>query len=72
MTTAMKLIEEGKKEGRVEGLKEAIEMGLELKYGVDGIKLFGRINKISSVEKLEAVKEAVKIAKDIDEIEKLL
>ena len=71
-TTAAKLIEKGKIEGKIEGLKEAIEIGLELKYGVEGLKLLERINTISLVEKLEAIKEAVKISKDMEEIEKLL
>lgn len=72
MTIAAKLIEKGKIEGKMEGLKEAIELGLELKYGVEGLKLLERINRISLVEKLESIKEAVKIAKSMEEIEKLL
>ena len=72
MTTAAKLIEKGKIEGKIEGLKEAIEIGLELKYGVEGLKLLERINNISLVEKLEAIKEAVKISKNMEEIENLL
>ena len=88
MTIAAKLIEkgkiegkregerkgklEGRLEGKIEGLKEAIEIGLELKYGVEGLKLLERINNISLVEKLEAIKEAVKISKNREEIEKLL
>ncbi|MCP5003096.1 MAG: hypothetical protein GY941_03965, partial [Planctomycetes bacterium] len=76
MTTAAKLIEkgkmEGKLEGKLEGLKEAIEIGLELKYEVEGLKLFERIKAISTIEKLETIKEAVKVSKRIEEIEKLL
>ncbi|MBW7942956.1 MAG: Rpn family recombination-promoting nuclease/putative transposase, partial [Candidatus Kuenenia stuttgartiensis] len=88
MTIAAKLIEKGKiagrvegraegaiegeRKGRIEGLKEAIEIGLELKYGVKGLKLLERIRKIVVIEKLEAIKEAVKIAKNMEEIEKLL
>ena len=71
-TTAAKLIEKGKIEGKIEGLKEAIEIGLELKYGVEGLRLLERISKVSLVEKLEAIKEAVKISKNMEEIEKLL
>ena len=47
-------------------------MGLELKYGVDGLNLLERINNISFVEKLETIKESVKISKSMEEIEKLL
>jgi len=56
----------------ISGLKEAIGMGLELKYGVNGLKLSERITNISSVEKLEAIKKIVKISKGMGEIEKLL
>ncbi len=68
MTTAAKLIEKGK----IEGLKEAIEIGLELKYEAEGLKLFERIKAVSTIEKLETIKEAVKVSKDIAEIEDLL
>lgn len=67
-----KLIEKGKIEGKFEVLKEAIEIGLELKYGVEGLKLLEWIYTTSLVEKLEAIKEAVKISKNMEEIEKLL
>ncbi len=63
---------EGKLEGKIEGLKEAIEIGLELKYGDEGQRLFERIKAVSLLEKLEAIKEAVKVSKNIAEIEKLL
>lgn len=80
MTTAMKLVEKGKEEGKAEGLKEgeikglreAIALGLEIKYGVNGLKLLERINEISSIEKIEAIKEAVKISKDLEEIKTML
>jgi predicted transposase/invertase (TIGR01784 family) len=64
--------DKGKTEGKIEGLKEAIELGLELKYGVQGLKLLEQINKITSVERLETIKEALKISKMIEEIAKLL
>ncbi len=59
-------------EGKIEGLKEAIEIGLELKYGDEGQRLFEQIKAVSLLEKLEAIKEAVKVSKNIAEIEKLL
>ncbi|WP_347275375.1 Rpn family recombination-promoting nuclease/putative transposase [Candidatus Kuenenia sp.] len=88
MTIAARLIEKGKMagraegekegekkgriEGKIEGIKEAIEIGLELKYGVEGLRLLERIRKIAVIEKLESIKEAVKISKNLEEIEKLL
>ncbi|MCZ7623328.1 MAG: hypothetical protein M5U24_12765, partial [Candidatus Kuenenia sp.] len=59
----------GERKGRIKGLKEAIEIGLALKYGVEGLKLLERIRKIVVIEKLEAIKEAVKISKNMEEIE---
>ncbi len=59
-------------EGKIEGLKEVIEIGLELKYEAEGLKLFERIEAISLLEKLETIKEAVKVSKNIAEIEDLL
>ncbi len=49
-----------------------IEIGLELHYEAEGLKLFERIKAISTIEKLETIKEAVKVSKSIEEIEKLL
>lgn len=76
MTIAAKLIEkgriEGEKKGKIEGLKEAIGIGLELKYGIKGLKVLEKISHITSVEKLETIKEAVRISKNIQEIERLL
>ncbi|MCF6149655.1 MAG: hypothetical protein E3K37_13460 [Candidatus Kuenenia sp.] len=76
MTIAAKLIEkgrlEGEKKGRIEGLKEAIGIGLELKYGVTGLKLLEKMSNITSMEKLEAIKEAVRISKNIQEIDKVI
>ncbi|MCF6147393.1 MAG: Rpn family recombination-promoting nuclease/putative transposase [Candidatus Kuenenia sp.] len=63
---------EGERKGRIEGIKEAIEIGLELKYGVEGLKILEKISTITSLEKLEAIKEAVKISRNVEEIEKLL
>ena len=65
-------LEKGLEQGRKEGLYEAILLVLEVKFGVDGIALTEKIRKIDSMQKLEMIKEAVKIAKDVKEIEKLL
>ena len=72
MTTAMKLIEKGKAEGKLEGLKEAIALGLELKYGTEGLNLCEKIAPIVSLEKLELIKKTVKTSKKLQEIERLL
>ena len=54
---------EGRKEGREEGLRAGllagIEIGLELKFGTDGLQLLPDIRKLSDVEVLRAVHQAV-------------
>ncbi len=47
-------------------------IGLELKYVDGGQRLLERIKAASLLEKLEAIKEAVKVSKNIEEIEDLL
>ena len=51
--------------GREEGLKEgmllgAIELGLELKFGPEGLELLPEIAKIGDLEVLSAIKEGIK------------
>lgn len=76
MTTAMKLIEKGKAEGRIEGklegLKEAIALGLELKYGTEGLNLYEKIATIVSLEKTEVIMKTLMTSKKLQEVERLL
>ena len=62
-------IERGMEKGRIEGVKEAIELGLELKYGVEGLKVYEKVVNITSIDKLEMIKEAIKTSKNLEEIE---
>jgi predicted transposase YdaD len=69
-------LEEGLKEGLEKGLREglynAISMGLEIKFGTSGLALMEKIKKIESNDKLEIIKEVVKITNKLEEIEKLI
>jgi len=65
-------IKEGKKEGKKEGLYETLFFGIELKFGIDGIPLIEKVRKIDSIGKLESLKEAIRLAKNIEEFEKLI
>jgi hypothetical protein len=65
-------LERGRKEGLKEGLYIAISLILEVKFGIDGIVLMEKVRKIDSTERLETIKEAIKIANKIEEIEKLV
>ena len=65
-------IEKGIEKGRLEGLIEAIKLGMELKFGLEGLKLLPRIEKEKDITRLDVIKEAIKIAATVKEIEELL
>jgi hypothetical protein len=75
-TMAQYLIEQGGKKGKIEGKKEglveAVSLGLELKFGPDGLILMEKVQKVESLEKLELIKEAIKINNNLSDIEKLI
>ncbi|WP_022854073.1 RpnC/YadD family protein [Thermodesulfatator atlanticus] len=65
-------IEQGMQQGIRQGLLEAIELGLKLKFGPEGIKLYPAIVKIESIDSLRAIKQAIEVAENIYEIERLI
>ncbi|MBC6420054.1 MAG: Yae1 family protein, partial [Prochloron sp. SP5CPC1] len=69
--------QEGREEGRQEGLQKglqkgllvgAIELGLELKFGPEGLELLPEIYPIRDLEVLSAIKEGIKKAQNIAEL----
>ena len=65
-------IKKGMQQGRREGLVDAIEMGLSIKFGAKGIKLLTKIKLIKDTSRLEMIKEVVKAANNISEIKDAL
>jgi hypothetical protein len=67
--------EEGLREGILKGIREGllkgIELGLEVRFGAEGLALYPEIKKIKNVDVLETISEAIKTAKSLEEIEKL-
>ncbi len=49
-----------KKDGIREGLLEGIELGLELRFGKEGLDLMPRVRAVASVEGLRELKMAVR------------
>ncbi len=72
MALAERLRNEGRQQGIVEGLLGAIELGLGIKFGPQGMKLMPAIRRIQDVERLRAIKEAVKIAKHISQVKEVI
>lgn len=80
MTLAEELRNEGMKKGIskgiskgvLKGLIEGIETIIDIKFGQVGLKLMGKIKKVSSYEKLKEIKEALRRASKLEEIEVLL
>ena len=70
MSLAERLRQEGFQQGIKQGLLEAIELGLKLKFGTDGLKIYPEISRIDNVDTLKSIKEAIEIAKEIDEIKR--
>jgi hypothetical protein len=62
---------QGIQQGIRQGLIEAMELGLTVKFGTKGLRLMPVIEKIEDNDRLRMIKEAVKIAKELREVEEL-
>ena len=62
-------MEKGIQQGVVEGLLESIELGIGLRFGADGLELMAAVRQIREVDRLKAVKETVKNARDLEDFE---
>jgi hypothetical protein len=56
----------GMEQGLEQGLREAVELGLKLRFGKDGLKLLPRVRKLTGVARLRAFKRALLTAKTVD------
>ncbi len=63
---------EGKKEGWREGLWEAIEMGLSIKFGENGMRLMSAIRSLEDKDRLNIIMKAVIKTDNLADIEALL
>jgi predicted transposase YdaD len=66
------ILNKGRIEGRVEGRREelllGIELGLELKFGSDGLQLMPEISQIADVDILRTIREGLRIMNTLDEV----
>jgi len=62
-------MQKGMQKGLQKGLLEAIELGLSIKFGSEGAAVLERVRKIEDIDRLRAIKEVVKIAATLEEVE---
>ncbi|QTA91764.1 hypothetical protein [Desulfonema magnum] len=62
----------GFEQARREGLLETIQTVLSVKFSVKGLRLMAAIQAIDDPDRLNVIKEAVKVAHDLAEIEEML
>ena len=67
----MQGIERGREEGRREGLLRGMAIALELKFGVEGLKLMPEIKEIEDLDILEIIEQAIRTAATPDELREL-
>ena len=64
--------QEGLHEGLLVGFQEAVTLGLEIKFGAEGLELVPEIRTIHDVDTLRAIRDALPRIRTVDEIRTLL
>jgi hypothetical protein len=52
-------------------LLAAIELGLDLKFGAEGLQLMPEIKEITDLDVLRAVRDAIKPSRTLDEVRRV-
>ena len=60
-----------KQQGLIEGALDAIEFGLELKFGQAGLQLMSEISQISDLAILKSIQAGLRQGKNLDELRTL-
>jgi len=64
-------LEQGLQQGLQQGLLASIELGLELRFGNEGLRLLAEVRKIEDVDILYVIKEGLKLAETPQEIQRI-
>ncbi len=72
MTIAEKLYKEGLERGIHQGLVNAIELGLEIKFGAQASVLLSAIRQVTDIDRLKAIREAIRIGTSLKDIEEMI
>jgi predicted transposase YdaD len=66
------ILREGEARGRRQEMLSGIELGLELKFGSEGLQLMPEISQISNLERLKAIQQAIKTVNSVDELKQII
>lgn len=58
-------------QGRKQELISGIELGLELKFGAEGLQLMSEISQIKNIEVLTAIREGIRTIDTLEEIRQI-
>lgn len=61
----------GVEKGVRQGLLEAIELGLELKFGTDALALMEEISQVDDIEQLRVIKDGIKTVASVEELREI-
>jgi DNA-binding transcriptional MerR regulator len=64
-------LERGRAEGLREGLLEAIELGLKLRFGSEGLQCLPPIQTLMDIDRLRRIKKSIETASTLDDIRQL-
>lgn len=64
-------LEQGIEQGSRQELYAGIELGLELKFGVEGLELMPEIREITDINILKSIRSGIKLAKSLDEMRQI-
>jgi predicted transposase YdaD len=62
----------GQQEGRREEMLSGIELGLEIKFGTEGLQLMPKISQISDLNRLKAIQRGILTSNTLEEFWQLI
>ena len=66
------ILREGEQRGQRQEMLSGIELGLEFKFGSEGLQLMPEIAQISDLERLKAIQRAILTVNTLDELRQLI
>lgn len=64
-------LQQGIQQGARQELLEDIELGSELKFGSEGLKILPEIYKIKDVDRLRAIRGGLKVVHSLEELRRI-